>query len=112
MLFDISDQNTHPLVDECLVMGIYNYEQGNELATAFVSISKNANAMNDNKYQHGIIDSIRTHVESQVPETWYLRGGIYIINAFPRTPLGKVRRTALYEDWLRNLSVQQQETRA
>ncbi|ORZ02862.1 hypothetical protein BCR43DRAFT_482292 [Syncephalastrum racemosum] len=96
---------THPLVDDCLVMGVHNNENGNELATAFVELSKESINSSTLPSHQAIKDSIQMHVESQVSEMWHLCGGIYIVNAFPRTPLGKVRRMALYENYIRNQSV-------
>lgn len=78
MLFQIK----HPKISDCAVIGVYSKEEATELVTAFVSVKEEYTNPEDAEQ---LKEEIREYVDSQVVDSRRLRGGVYLVDSFPRT---------------------------
>jgi 4-coumarate--CoA ligase len=80
---------THPAVLDCAVIGIYNSKLATELPRAYVELV-------EGEFKDEVIESeLLEYANSQLPDPKRLRGGVVIVNSFPRTPFGKIQRRLL-----------------
>ncbi|KAI8352448.1 hypothetical protein EDC96DRAFT_567073 [Choanephora cucurbitarum] len=79
----------HPKVSDCAVIGVYYPEIVTELPRAYVLLA------NNEKHSDAVAEEIKEYVHSQLPEHKHLRGGLIIVDSFPRTPIGKIKRRVL-----------------
>ncbi|KAI8875602.1 acetyl-CoA synthetase-like protein [Backusella circina FSU 941] len=82
---------THPMVSDCAVIGVYYPEFTTELPRAYIQL------VGDEKYNPKIEQEIQTYADSRLPNEKRLRGGVVIVNSFPRTASGKIQRRILRE---------------
>jgi acyl-coenzyme A synthetase/AMP-(fatty) acid ligase len=83
---------THPMVFDCAVIGVYSPEFTTELPRAYVQL------VDCEEYSSEIEQEIHDYVDSRVPDERRLRGGVFIVNSFPRTASGKIQRRVLREN--------------
>ncbi|ORZ00972.1 hypothetical protein BCR43DRAFT_511901 [Syncephalastrum racemosum] len=94
----------HPYVSECCVLGIYSPEEATEFVTAFVSLSKEHIPVNHDVKE--ALRHIREYVDSRVLDARRLRGGVVVMESFPRTAFGKILRPKIQEMYKNGLIVQ------
>lgn len=82
---------SHPLVSDSAAIGVYAEEESAWLPTAFVTLTDH------NEGDEIIKKEILQIAETQLPDEMQLRGGLYIIDDFPRTSTGKILRRALHK---------------
>jgi acyl-coenzyme A synthetase/AMP-(fatty) acid ligase len=80
---------THPLVTDCAAIGVYEEEESAWLPTAFVMLTEHKGNDED------IRSEILKIAETELSDEKQLRGGLYIVDEFPRTSTGKIIRRAL-----------------
>ncbi|ORZ01099.1 hypothetical protein BCR43DRAFT_512011 [Syncephalastrum racemosum] len=85
--------NQHPSVGDCTVMGVYDPEKATELVTAFVVPDKQK--IKASQRRDELEQEIRDFVDSRVPDPQRIRGGVHIMESFPRTAMGKVLKQEL-----------------
>lgn len=74
-------------------MGVYDPDKATELVTAFVVPDKQKVKPGQSKEQ--LEQEIRDFVDSHVPEPQRLRGGVHVMESFPRTAMGKILKQEL-----------------
>ncbi|KAG1175318.1 hypothetical protein G6F70_002505 [Rhizopus microsporus] len=79
----------HPSVMECAVVGVYSEQEAVELPRAYVILAE------QEQNKENALKDILDYVHSQVHDSRKLRGGIYQLTSFPRTPSGKIKRREL-----------------
>ncbi|ORZ01569.1 hypothetical protein BCR43DRAFT_561776 [Syncephalastrum racemosum] len=87
-----------PRVADCCVVGVYSETEATELVTAFVQLSEEHASDQVNKQK--VKREIQEFVDDQVPDPRRLRGGIYLVDSFQRTALGKVKKNLLIEKYI------------
>ncbi|ORZ00952.1 hypothetical protein BCR43DRAFT_453189 [Syncephalastrum racemosum] len=87
----------HPKISDCAVMGVYSKEEATELVTAFISLKEEYGKPGD--FEH-IKKEVREYVDNQVVDARRLRGGVYIVDSFPRTSFGKIQKRYLVERYI------------
>lgn len=80
---------THPAVSDCVVIGVYSPELVTELPRAYVQLVGDAQ-VNENMEQE-----LQEFADNQLSDVKRLRGGVVIVDSFPRTSSGKIQRRAL-----------------
>jgi 4-coumarate--CoA ligase len=90
---------THPAVSDCVVVGIYSHDVATELPRAYVQLVEDAVKSNE------LEQEIQEYTDSQLPDAKRLRGGVVIVNEFPRTASGKIQRRTLKENAQREAKV-------
>ncbi|CEI93490.1 hypothetical protein RMCBS344292_07722 [Rhizopus microsporus] len=80
--------NRHPNVEDCAVVGVYSEEHAFELPRAYVSLI-------DKGITNKTVEEIYECVNSQLPSYKQLSGRIFVIDSFPRTGSGKIKRFEL-----------------
>jgi 4-coumarate--CoA ligase len=83
---------THPAVAECTVIGAYSSEQATELPRAYVQLVEGETKSDDLNIE------LQEYADNQLPDPKRLRGGVFFIDSFPRTPSGKIQRRLLREN--------------
>ncbi|KAI7897639.1 uncharacterized protein BX663DRAFT_463314 [Cokeromyces recurvatus] len=89
---------THPKVSDCAVIGIYYPEFATELPRAYV------NLVNDERHTEGIVQELQTYADERLSDEKRLRGGVVIVDSFPRTASGKIQRRILKQKALHCVS--------
>ncbi|ORZ02861.1 hypothetical protein BCR43DRAFT_559697 [Syncephalastrum racemosum] len=89
----------HPKVASCCVMGAGHKKLMKELVTAFVTLTKEcAESGDDTDIVKREIDAF---VEAHAPDSYRLRGGIYILDKLPLTSMGKVKKLELWKNYIK-----------
>lgn len=81
----------HPKVSDCAVIGVYCPEDVTELPRAYVELV-------DGEKENDIRQEILEYANSRLPDSMQLRGGVIILNEFPRTGFGKIQRHVLRQN--------------
>jgi len=81
----------HPDVEDSCVIGLWVEEQATELPVGFVVVSQKAKAKGD----RAVVQGIQEWLNSRVANHKRLRGGLYVIEAIPKSPSGKILRRQL-----------------
>ncbi|KAI9026427.1 hypothetical protein CLU79DRAFT_833328 [Phycomyces nitens] len=79
---------SHPDVFECCVVGFYMSNISTEVPKAYVVISHTEQKV-------ATEEEIKAYTDDLLPEQMQLRGGVVIIDALPRSAVGKVLRNSL-----------------
>ena len=85
----------HPLVREAAVISVWSAGEATEVPRAFVALTDEAIASGQQESHHA--RSILRFVTDKVSSYKRLRGGVFIIDALPRNPTGKVLKKTLKE---------------
>ncbi|KAI8966944.1 hypothetical protein BDF20DRAFT_830552 [Mycotypha africana] len=80
---------THPKVADCAVIGVYNAELITELPRAYVHL------VDGEKHSQEVEQELQKYCDSRLPDEKHLRGGVVIVDDFPRTASGKIQRRLL-----------------
>ena len=83
----------HALVREAAVIGVWSADEATEVPRAFVVLRDEA----QNKNRDHVLRSISGFVADQVSSYKRLRGGVFVVDALPKNPTGKVLKKALKE---------------
>ena len=82
----------HPKVADCAVIGVYSHEILTELPRAYILLN------NGERHSEDIVRELEEYSNNQLADEMRLRGGIIIVDSFPRTPSGKIQRRFLNPD--------------
>ena len=82
----------HPKVADCAAVGVYSPELVTELPRAYILLN------DGEKLNREVIKELEEYSNSQLADEMRLRGGIIIVDSFPRTPSGKIQRRFLTTD--------------
>lgn len=85
----------HPLVREAAVISVWSSSEATEVPRAFVVLKDEAISSGQKESDH--TRSISRFVTDKVSSYKRLRGGIFVIDALPKNPTGKVLKKALKE---------------
>lgn len=85
----------HPLVREAAVISVWSAGEATEVPRAFVALTDEAIASGQQESHHA--RSISRFVTDKVSGYKRLRGGVFVIDALPRNPTGKVLKKTLKE---------------
>lgn len=81
----------HPAVTEASVVGRYSEELATELPAAFVRLGQEHRMKTiDADKQKQLCQDIQAFVNDRVADPRRLRGGVFIVDTFPRTSFGKI----------------------
>ena len=83
----------HALVREAAVIGVWSADEATEVPRAFVVLRDEA----QNKNRDHVLRSISGFVADQVSSYKRLHGGVFVVDALPKNPTGKVLKKALKE---------------
>nr|KAK5449142.1 hypothetical protein LTR18_002231 [Exophiala xenobiotica] len=81
----------HPDVEDACVVGQWVEEQATELPVGFIAVTSKAKA----KDEKIVVDEINHWLNGRVANHKKLRGGLYIVEAVPKSPTGKILRRQL-----------------
>ncbi|KAH6886157.1 4-coumarate-CoA ligase [Thelonectria olida] len=81
---------THPLVNDAAVCGIYNDHGTSEVPVAYITTT-----LEDAGELEELKASVLDHVNDKVARYKRITGGIFILEAIPRNPAGKILRRLL-----------------
>lgn len=83
----------HAFVREAAVIGVWSADEATEVPRAFVVLRDEA----QNQNRDHVLRSISGFVADQVSSYKRLRGGVFVVDALPKNPTGKVLKKALKE---------------
>ena len=83
---------THPKVADCAAIGVYYPEYTTELPRAYVHL------VDGEKYTEDVQRELQEYADSRLSDEKRLRGGVVIVDSFPRTASGKIQRRALRQE--------------
>lgn len=81
----------HPDVEDACVVGHWVEDQATELPVGFIAVSQKAKA----KRERTVVDDVNQWLNARVANHKKLRGGLYVIEAIPKSPSGKILRREL-----------------
>ena len=84
----------HPHVIDAAVSSTYNEEQATEVPPAYVSLTDEHKDLEPTEKQK-VLEEIRGWVDGIVAGNKKLRGGVFHLQALPKTPSGKILRRYL-----------------
>lgn len=90
---------THPKVADCAAIGVYYSELVTELPRAYV------NLVDGEQYSKKVERELREYADSRLSNEKQLRGGLFIVDSFPRTASGKIQRRLLRQKAHEEVSV-------
>ncbi|GAN09351.1 4-coumarate-CoA ligase [Mucor ambiguus] len=90
---------THPKVADCAAIGVYYPELTTELPRAYVHL------VDGEKYTEEVEKELQEYADSRLSDEKRLRGGIVIVDSFPRTASGKIQRRVLRQNAKRHAIV-------
>ncbi|KIW10609.1 hypothetical protein PV08_11573 [Exophiala spinifera] len=88
----------HPDVEDACVVGIYVDAEATEVPVGFVVVSAQAKATSKKGGDKVVTDDVHTWLNARVANHKKLRGGLYIVDAIPKSPSGKILRRQLKAD--------------
>ena len=81
----------NPDIEDACVVGHWFESQATELPVGFISITAKAKA----RGEKAVVDSVNRWFNSRVANHKKLRGGLYVVDAIPKSPSGKILRREL-----------------
>jgi acyl-CoA synthetase (AMP-forming)/AMP-acid ligase II len=87
----------HPNIADVGVIGVYVPEQATELPRAYVVVKGGGRLMKTEANRQNFEQSVQKWVEKRVTKHKYLRGGVSVIDAIPKSAAGKILRRELRE---------------
>ncbi|EPB88333.1 hypothetical protein HMPREF1544_04799 [Mucor circinelloides 1006PhL] len=90
---------THPKVADCAAIGVYYPELVTELPRAYVHL------VDGEKYTEEVERELQEYADSRLSDEKRLRGGVFIVDSFPRTASGKIQRRVLRQNAKANVTV-------
>lgn len=81
----------HPDVGDACVVGHWVEEQATELPVGFIVVKESAKAKGDK----AVVDGVNQWLNARIANHKKLRGGLYIVDAIPKSPSGKILRRQL-----------------
>ncbi|KAK6379275.1 hypothetical protein LTS17_006193 [Exophiala oligosperma] len=84
----------HPLVEDACVVGVWVDQEATELPAGFVVVNDSARRKKGRDNQE-TIDEINGWLNARVANHKKLRGGLFIVDAIPKSPSGKILRRQL-----------------
>ncbi|CUA68067.1 hypothetical protein RSOLAG22IIIB_07742 [Rhizoctonia solani] len=88
---------SHPDIIDAGVIGIESVEQATELPRAYVVHRAGYNSFSSTAERKSFEAGIQSWIQSRVAKHKYLRGGVSLIEAIPKSPSGKILRRHLRE---------------
>lgn len=82
----------HPKVSDCAAIGVYSPEHTTELPRAYVHL------VDGEKYSEQVQQELLEFANARLPDQKRLRGGVVIVDSFPRTASGKIQRRVLRQN--------------
>ncbi|CAE7143255.1 unnamed protein product [Rhizoctonia solani] len=86
---------SHPDIIDAGVIGIESVEQATELPRAYIVHRAGYNSFLSAAERRAFETGVQTWIESRVAKHKYLRGGVKLIEAIPKSPSGKILRRQL-----------------
>jgi acyl-coenzyme A synthetase/AMP-(fatty) acid ligase len=83
---------SHPKVSDCAAIGVYSPEHTTELPRVYVHL------IDGEKYSEQMQQELLEYANSRLPDYMRLRGGVVIVDDFPRTASGKIQRRVLRQN--------------
>jgi acyl-CoA synthetase (AMP-forming)/AMP-acid ligase II len=90
----------HPDIEDACVVSRWAEEQATELPVGFIVVKQSAKA----RGEKAVIEGVTQWLNAKIANHKRLRGGVYIIEAIPKSPSGKILRRQL-KDSLKTKSV-------
>ncbi|QRV92780.1 AMP binding enzyme [Ceratobasidium sp. AG-Ba] len=87
---------THPDVIDAGVVGIYSEEQATELPRAYV-VNRAGFASLSKSQREAFAKDVQTWIQGKVAKHKFLRGGVVVVEAIPKSAAGKILRRELRE---------------
>lgn len=84
----------HEDVTDAAVCAVYDDAQATEVPLAYVSLTPEKASLSESEIQK-TLDSIRQWMDSRVAGYKKLRGGVFHLQALPKSPTGKILRRLL-----------------
>ncbi|KAL2820971.1 amp dependent CoA ligase [Aspergillus cavernicola] len=84
----------HPSVIDAAVCAVYDDAQATEVPLAYVSLTPETAGLSGSEKQK-VLDAVRTWMDGQLAGYKKLRGGVFHLQALPKTPTGKILRRLL-----------------
>lgn len=81
----------HPDIDDACVVGHWVEEQATELPVGFIVVKQSAKAKGDK----AVIEGVNQWLNARIANHKKLRGGLYVVDAIPKSPSGKILRRQL-----------------
>jgi len=97
---------THPEVADVGVIGVHSEQAATELPRAYVVSTKNASLLQDPKARAAFERKVQKWIKTKVAQHKYLRGGVFVIPAVPKSATGKILRRQLRDLALQEAQVQ------
>ncbi|KAJ1305650.1 hypothetical protein OPQ81_000646 [Rhizoctonia solani] len=88
---------THPDVIDAGVIGVYSEEQATELPRAYVVHRAGHNSFKSQAERDAFGKELQTWIQNRVSKHKFLRGGVSVIEAIPKSAAGKILRRELKE---------------
>ncbi|KAG8738133.1 hypothetical protein FRC10_007255 [Ceratobasidium sp. 414] len=86
---------SHPDIVDAGVIGVDDVEQATELPRAYVVHRAGFNSFKSQSERKEFETGVRTWIRGKVAKHKYLRGGVRVIEAIPKSPAGKILRRQL-----------------
>ncbi|EEB97599.1 hypothetical protein MPER_03049, partial [Moniliophthora perniciosa FA553] len=87
---------THPDIADAAVIGVENVKEATELPRAYV-VHANPSKLTSQEAKEAFGRSVAQWMQGKVAKHKYLRGGVVIIDAIPKSAAGKILRRELRE---------------
>ncbi|CAE6536844.1 unnamed protein product [Rhizoctonia solani] len=88
---------THPDIIDVGVVGVHSEEQATELPRAYVVHRAGYNSFKSQAERDAFGKEVQTWIQSKVAKHKYLRGGVSVVDAIPKSAAGKILRRQLRE---------------
>ncbi|KAL6246825.1 hypothetical protein RBB50_006132 [Rhinocladiella similis] len=90
----------HPAVEDACVIGLWIDEDATELPVGFVVVNAQTRKAKGDK---SVIDDVNAWLNVRVANHKKLRGGLFIVDAIPKSPSGKILRRQLKDTLLKKV---------
>jgi len=88
---------SRPDILDAAVIGVESPEEATELPRAYIVTSRNDELLKDPKAAAAFAKTIQGWIRTKVAQHKFLRGGVVIIDAIPKSAAGKILRRTLRE---------------
>ncbi|KDQ17254.1 hypothetical protein BOTBODRAFT_30070 [Botryobasidium botryosum FD-172 SS1] len=86
---------THPEIGDAGVIGVESEDKSSELPRAYIVPKAGYTSLSTQPHREKFASEIQTWVEGKVAKHKYLRGGVIVVEAIPKSAAGKILRRQL-----------------